>query len=129
MWTLTNKIEAKKCFSHFLFHNEDNNNVALADHSIANLNDPSSTEDGLLVWTGEMGRLISTADRHTSVLLDVKMEDGEQSSVIVSVLTACRIEQLTGLQVIPLNTEIVDYKAVDYSGHEREYNPDNYRGI
>jgi hypothetical protein len=129
MWTLTNKIEAKKCFAHFLFHNEDNNTVALADHSIANLNDPSSTEDGLLVWTGEMGRLISTADRHTSVLLDVKMEDGEQSSVIVSVLTACRIEQLTGLQVIPLNTEIADYKAVDYSGHEREYNPDNYRGI
>ena len=129
MWTLTNKIEAKKCFAHFLFHNEDTNTVALADHSIANLNDPSSTEDGLLVWTGEMGRLISTADRHTSVLLDVKMEDGEQSSVIVSVLTACRIEQLTGLQVIPLNTEIVDYKAVDYSGHEREYNPDNYRGI
>jgi hypothetical protein len=129
MWTLTNKIEAKKCFSHFLFHNEDNNTVALADHSIANLNDPSSTEDGLLVWTGEMGRLISTADRHTSVLLDVKMEDGEQSSVIVSVLTACRIEQLTGLQVIPLNTEIADYKAVDYSGHQREYNPDNYRGI
>ena len=129
MWTLTNKIEANKCFAHFLFHNEDNNTVALADHSIYNLKDPSATDDGLLVWTGEMGRLISTADRHTSVLLDVKMEDGEQSSVIVSVLTACRIEQLTGLQVIPLNTEIADYKAVDYSGHEREYNPDNYRGI
>ncbi len=109
MWTLTNKIEAKKCFAHYLFHNEDNNSVALADHSIHNLKDPSSTEDGLLVWTGEMGRLINTADHHTSVLLDVKMEDGEQSSVIVSVLTACRIEQLTGLQVIPLNTEIVDY--------------------
>jgi hypothetical protein len=129
MWTLTNKIEAKKCFSHFLFHNEDNNTVAVADHSIANLNDPSSTDDGLLVWTGEMGRLCGLSNRHTSVLLDVRMEDGNTSTVIVSVITACRIEQLTGLQVIPLNTEIADYKAVDYSGHEREYNPDNYRGI
>ncbi|MEY4263479.1 MAG: hypothetical protein RL373_47 [Pseudomonadota bacterium] len=129
MFELTNKIEANKCFSHFLFHNEDNNTVAVADHSIANLNDPSSTEDGLLVWTGEMGRLISTADRHTSVLLDVRMEDGDTSTVITSVLTACRIEQLTGLQVIPMNIEIADYKSCEYAGHQPEYNPDNYRGI
>jgi hypothetical protein len=63
MFELTNKIEARKCFSHYLFHDDDTNAVALADHSIADLNDPSSTEDGLLVWTGEMGRLISTTDR------------------------------------------------------------------
>ena len=129
MFELTNKIEAKKCFSHFLVHDEDTNTVALADHSIANLKDPSSTEDGLLVWTGEMGRLISTADRHTSVLLDVRLEGDEHSTVIVSILTACRIEQLTGLQVIPMNVEIAEYKSVDYAGHQREYNPDNYRGI
>jgi hypothetical protein len=129
MFELTNKIEAKKCFAHYLFHNQDNNTVALADHSIANLNDPSSTEDGLLVWTGEMGRLISTADRHTSILLDVRLDNDDHSTVIVSILTACRIEQLTGLQVIPMNVEIADYKAVDYAGHQREYNPDNYRGI
>lgn len=129
MFELTNKQEAKKCFSHFLFHDDDNNTVALADHSIANLNDPSSTEDGLLVWTGEMGRLISTADRHTSILLDVRMEDNDTSIVIISILTACRIEQLTGLQVIPMNQEIADYKSCDYTGHVPEYNPDNYRGI
>jgi hypothetical protein len=129
MFELVNKIEAKKCFSHYLFHNEDNNTVALADHSIANLNDPSSTEDGLLVWTGEIGRLISTTDRHTSLLLDVRSDDDNLYTMIVSILTACRIEQLTGLQVIPLNVEIADYKAVDYAGHQREYNPDNYRGI
>ena len=128
-WICVNRMEAKKSFSHFVFHDDSANTVALADHSIANLNDPSSTEDGLLVWTGEMGRLISTADRHTSVMLDVVMDDGDSSVVIVSVLTACRIEQLTGLQVIPLNTEIAEYKTVEYSGHQREYNPDNYRGI
>jgi hypothetical protein len=129
MFELVNKIEAKKCFSHYLFHNEDNNAVALADHSISNLNDPSSTEDGLLVWTEEMGRLISTTDRNTSVLLDVRADDDVLYTMIISILTACRIEQLTGLQVIPLNTEIAEYKSCDYVGHEREYNSDNYRGI
>ena len=127
MFELVNKIEAKKCFSHYLFHNEDNNTVALADHSIANLNDPSSTEDGLLVWNGDIGTLINTTDRNTSVLLDVRSDDG--NTIMVSLLTACRIEQLTGLQVIPANVEIAEYKAVDYAGHQREYNPDNYRGI
>jgi hypothetical protein len=129
MFELVNKIEAKKCFSHYLFHNEDNNADALADHSIANLHDPSSTEDGLLIWTGEIGTLINTADRYTSVLLDVSDGNSDSHTIIVSILTACRIEQLTGLQVIPLNVEIADYKAVDYAGHQREYNPDNYRGI
>ena len=129
MFELTNKIEANKCFSHYLYHNEDNNAVALADHSIANLNDPSSTEDGLLVWTGEIGKLIHTANRHTSVLLDVRSDDDGLYTMIVSILTACRIEQLTGLQVIPMNIEIADYKSCDYVGHQREYNPDNYRGI
>jgi hypothetical protein len=129
MFELTNKIEARKSFSHYLFHDDGNNTVALADHSIADLNDPSSTEDGLLVWTGEMGRLISTTDRQTSVLLDVRADDDNLYTMIVSVLTACRVEQLTGLQVIPANVEIADYKAVDYAGHQREYNADNYRGI
>jgi len=127
MFELTNKIEAKKCFSHYLFYDEDTNAVALADHSIANLNDPSSTEDGLLVWNGDIGTLINTTDRNTSVLLDVRSDDG--NTIMVSLLTACRIEQLTGLQVIPANVEIAEYKAVDYAGHQREYNPDNYRGI
>ena len=129
MFELTNKMEAKKSFSHYLFHDDASNTVALADHSIADLNDPSSTEDGLLVWTGEMGRLISTTDRQTSVLLDVRADDDCLYTMIVSVLTACRVEQLTGLQVIPANVEIAEYKAVDYAGHQREYNPDNYRGI
>jgi hypothetical protein len=129
MFELTNKIEARKCFSHYLFHDDDTNAVALADHSIADLNDPSSTEDGLLVWTGEMGRLISTTDRQTSVLLDVRADDDNLYTMIVSVLTACRVEQLTGLQVIPANVEIADYKAVDYAGHQPEYNADNYKGI
>jgi hypothetical protein len=127
MFELTNKIEARKCFSHYLFHDADTNAVALADHSIADLNDPSSTEDGLLVWNGDIGTLINTTDRNTSVLLDVRSDDG--NTIIVSLLTACRIEQLTGLQVIPANVEIADYKAVDYAGHQREYNADNYRGI
>ena len=130
MFELTNKIEANKCFSHYLFHDADTNAVAIADHSISDLNDPSSTEDGLLIWTGEIGTLSSV--RHQATIL-LPFEDRtapyNTSYVGISILTACRIEQLTGLQVIPANVEIAEYKAVDYAGHQREYNPDNYRGI
>jgi hypothetical protein len=130
MFELTNKMEANKCFSHYLFHDHETNAVAIADHSITDLNDPSSTEDGLLVWTGEVGTLSST--RHQATILlpfrDVTAPH-DTGYVGISILTACRIEQLTGLQVIPLNVEIADYKAVDYAGHQPEYNADNYRGI
>lgn len=128
MFELTNKIEAKKCFSHFLFHNEDNNTVAIADHSIADMKDPSSTEDGLLVWTGQMGRIVTTI-ANSQILIDVIQDNTEPTTVTICMLTACRIEQLTGLQLIPMNREIVDYKTLEYSGHQREYNPDNFRGI
>jgi hypothetical protein len=130
MFELVNKIEAKKYFSHFLFHDEDTNTVALADHSITDLNDPSSTEDGLLVWTGEIGTLSSTRHQAT-ILLPFKDKTAPHDTgyIGISILTACRIEQLTDKQVIPANVEIADYKAVDYAGHQREYNPDNYRGI
>ena len=130
MFELTNKMEANKCFSHYLFHDDETNAVAIADHSIADLNDPSSTEDGLLVWTGEVGTLSSVRHQAT-ILLPFKdvTSPHDTGYVGISILTACRIEQLTGLQVIPLNVEIADYKAVDYAGHQPEYNADNYRGI
>jgi hypothetical protein len=114
MFELTNKSEAKKHFSHFLFHNDDNNTVAIADHSIANLKDPSSTEDGLLVWTGQMGRIVNTL-ANTQVLVDVMQDNTEPTTVIIDMLTACRIEQLTGLQLIPMNVEIADYKNLQES--------------
>lgn len=134
MFELTNKIEANKCFSHFLFHDNDTNAVAVADHSINDLNDPSSTEDGLLVWTGEVGTLSSWATlgmKQITILLPIKDATASYDTgyIGISLLTACRIEQLTGLQVIPANVEIAEYKAVDYAGHQPEYNPDNYRGI
>jgi len=130
MFELTNKIEANKCFSHYLFHDDETNAVAIADHSISDLNDPSSTEDGLLIWTGEIGTL-SSVRHHSTILLPFEDRTApyNTSYVGISILTACRIEQLTGLQVIPANVEIAEYKSCDYTGHQPEYNADNYRGI
>ena len=130
MWTCINKTEAQKCFSHFIFHDEDTGEIAIADHSIRDMNDPSTTEDGLLVWTGDMGAL-SSGRNHTSIMLPFKDKTAPYniSYVGISILTAVRIEQITHNQVIPMNTEIAEYLSCDYSGHQREYNPDNYRGI
>jgi hypothetical protein len=52
---------AKKFGEHFIFVNE-NGQVAFADHSIENLNDPSTTDNGLLIWDGGAGRLLDHTD-------------------------------------------------------------------
>jgi len=46
-YTLLNKEEAIRNFSHFVYIDEDGR-FYVADHSIRDLNDPSSTDDGLL---------------------------------------------------------------------------------
>lgn len=49
MWKLLNRKYAKKKETHFVFINEQKQ-IAIADHSISNLADPGSGEDGLLIW-------------------------------------------------------------------------------
>jgi hypothetical protein len=78
MWTLLNRSFAKRTFSHFLFV-DGQGRVAIADHSIRNMKDPASTEDGLLVWDGQPIRL---KDVHDPIGF-AKTENGETVGVAV----------------------------------------------
>jgi hypothetical protein len=124
MWTCINKTEAQKCFSHFIFHEDAMSRIAIADHSLSSFADPSSTDDGLLLWTGEVGTLSSSRD-HCYIMVRVAKADGDLSFVGISLLTALRIEQMMCKQVIPTNPEIEDYCNADsYSPNQREYCPE-----
>ena len=52
-WTLLNRQHAHDMFTHHVFLDTERGQIALADHSIRSLDDPSSTDDGLLLVTGE----------------------------------------------------------------------------
>lgn len=92
MWKLINRQEAIQQNSHYVFVRDDD--VAIADHSIGNLKDPSSTDDGLLLWDGKVGKLYHGA-------VEVRITGGRGSYVQLTALTAYRIQQATGKQVIP----------------------------
>lgn len=80
MWKLLNRSFAKRNFSHFLFVDEQGR-VAIADHSIRNMRDPSSTDDGLLVWDGQPIRI--NKSRYYDPIGFAKTENGETVGVAV----------------------------------------------
>lgn len=51
-WTLLNRDDADQLFTHYVFLCERTGEVALADHSIQRLSDPSTTDDGLALVDG-----------------------------------------------------------------------------
>lgn len=91
-WVLINGKEARQENSHFVFTKGDD--VAIADHSIGKMTDPSSTEDGLLLWDGKVGKIYRG-------LIEIGISEGRGSYIHVTPLTAYRIQQATGKQVIP----------------------------
>lgn len=67
MWKLLNKKHAKKKETHFVFINEQKQ-IAIADHSIQNLADPGSGDDGLLIWDKQPMKLGKAYDEfHVSL--------------------------------------------------------------
>jgi len=92
MWQLINRQEAVQQRSHFVFIRGDD--VAIADHSIGKMTDPASTEDGLLLWDGKVGKIYQGS-------IEIGISDGRGSYIHVTPLTAYRIQQATGKQVIP----------------------------
>ena len=75
MWTLTNRKFAVKHFTHFVY--VSGAQCAIADHSIRNMSDPSSTDDGLLLV--DDSRTIALTDNGAFVAV-VKI-NGEESWV------------------------------------------------
>ncbi len=93
MWQLINECEAQAYFTHYLFR--DGDRLAIADHSIEDLRDPSSTDDGLLLVDPKGPvRLHRFAGNLTATIqvLDVR---GRRQSVPTSLLTVVR----AGLQL------------------------------
>lgn len=79
MWKLLNKKHAKKNYTHFVFVDEQKQ-IAIADHSMRDLADPSSGDDGLLIWDKKPMRLIkSSHDNEFRVCLN--FEKGNYSDI------------------------------------------------
>ena len=93
-WKLINKAEAIQCDYHFIYTMDDL--VAIADHSIRDMDDPASTDDGLCLWDGKVGRVTASG----TIAIGIIANDAS-SCCHIAALTAHRIEEATGLQVIP----------------------------
>jgi hypothetical protein len=82
MWKLTNRQFAEKTFNLFVF--VDGDRIAVADHSIDNMSDPSSTDDGLLL-VDDTRPVVSAKPMlfcEGNYLIPVITDKGEQSTVI-----------------------------------------------
>ena len=99
MWTLTNRNFAEKTFNLFVF--VDGNRIAVADHSIEDLNDPSSTDDGLLLV--DDSRPVLPANPKVfcdgNYFIPVTTDKGEQSTVIAPLRVVKLIRQLKERQL------------------------------
>ena len=92
-WKLINRRSAMRDYSHFIFF--DGKDVAIADHSIIDLGNPASTEDGLLLFDGKReikhGVLMRGEDRP---IVPVIKGDLSESSVITTWSTVKLIYEL-----------------------------------
>ena len=114
MWTCVNRRMAEKFYDQFIFVNESGQ-VAFADHSIRNLNDPSSTESGLLIWDGGHGIIVEKADKwfpprivheqivRFKVIRTLSNGKKEKTSIITMLVNAFILAQLVEKDI----TEIV----------------------
>ena len=97
MWLCINRKYAINSYSHFIYC-LDNQIIAIADHSIENMNDPCSTEDGLLIV--DFNRGVIADEKNSDVfLIPVIRDDGELSKSIVSRGTLQQIRELKDRQL------------------------------
>ena len=97
MWLCTNRIYAENTFSHFVYC-LDHQIIAIADHSIEDMNDPCSTEDGLLIV--DFNRSVIADEKNSDVfLIPVIRDDGELSKSIVSRGTLEQIRKMKDRQL------------------------------
>lgn len=100
-WHIINQREARKYNTHYLYINV-RGDVAIADHSIRNVFDPASTDDGLLVWSGDPLHFDWV---NSCVFIPVYTDKDVRSNVPTSILTALRMGQALGKNVWPDNDE------------------------
>ena len=100
-WHIINRREAQKYNTHYLYINV-RGDVAIADHSIRNLSDPASTDDGLLIWSGGP---LHFDWKNSCVFIPVYTDKDVRNSVPTSMLTALRMGQALGKNLWPDNDE------------------------
>lgn len=103
-WRLLNRKQANAFWSHYVYMN-DAGTIALADHSIRNLKDPDSTDDGLLTWTYDK-LWVSSKRGNAIVSVPVYMKDRRKSTVITCFATAVVMAQASGVQVHDILPEL-----------------------
>jgi len=105
-WTCMNHKSANMRQQHFIFVEAGTDRVAIADHSLRDLDDPASTDDGLLVWSGTTGEWHTNSLGGYSLHIRVQTADGEGSWVSLSPHTAKDIEDATGQRITPSSVSI-----------------------
>lgn len=113
MWKLTNRQFAEKTFNLFVF--VDGDRIAVADHSIDNMSDPSSTDDGLLLVDDT--RPVMSDYRTRGYLIPVITDKGEQSTVIAPLSIVNLIRRIKENRLAELGW--IDAQAL---AHEAEQN-------
>ena len=114
MWKCVNRRMAKKFGDHFIFVNTKGQ-VAFADHSIRDLNDPSSTDDGLLIWDGGQGAIMVDVDgdpetRFFDFPIDLISRDGRKrkTRVLLSLPNAFILAKLFDKDITEILPGIFD---------------------
>lgn len=103
-WKCINRESALHRSDHFVFVSATGL-VAIADHSMRDVEDPSSTDDGLLVWDGGVTVLEAGPGPSSDPRLLLTVSEGgrgrDKATVSVSLSTALAIERVTGRKVLP----------------------------
>lgn len=141
-WILINEEHAKHNWTHFLFVCEKTNEIAIADHSIRDLGDPGSTDDGFLIWSGAPIKVRNLRDLESSksgIAVDIPViqyarDDHDLlhplggSIVPTGILTAVFLSRVLDMplwQLVPQIGEIMsqhpldDLLPVDYLAQKR----------
>lgn len=93
-WRLVNKRQAEKWDAHFVFYSNMDSRIVIADHSMRFLYNPSSTDDGLLVWTGKTPEFYGKEGNFGLQL--VMAESGELTGTTTSAATIYWLSKLSG---------------------------------
>lgn len=100
-WSLLNQADAEAQFEHYVYYDKENDWIALADQSVRDPLDPSSADDGLLIWNGLPGIWARGVNGAMHVTISVIDQDHNLERVTITVETAQTMERVSDGPVMP----------------------------
>lgn len=100
-WKLLNQGDAEAQFEHYVYYDKDNDWIALADHSVRDPSDPSSADDGLLIWDRMPGLWHRSQSGAMHVRILVINQDGDRNPMNITFETAQTMERVSASPVMP----------------------------